>query len=1036
MARLHYYRYDNNYSGWGLHLWGDGAASPTTWNMPLYFSNRDDYGVYADVALKDLKSQVTFLLHRGDEKDVPGERQLRFENGVEFWLKQGRREIWKSRPSTAPEFVFAEFLSTKLLRARLSSYVGLNPDMLFLRDHEGNRQRVSKVEMDGTTVVITPVDELNLNKNYELVFGDNSIYVKLSEGLLDQTFFYDGTDLGATVASGKVTFKLWSPPAVRVVARFFDPANQNREIGKREMRRGNAGVWELKLSLNEFSGASLDGAFYQFDVTAYGETRQALDPYARSMAAFDPAGTDKVGKAAIIDLRRSNPADFASDDFRNASIMQNRNDMIAYEVHVRDFTSDPASGVAPELRGTYLGFKEKIPYLRDLGVTHVQLLPLQNFVTVNETDRSYSDARSKNINYNWGYDPQNYFSPEGWYATDATRPYKRVSELKSLVQGLHRAGIGVILDVVYNHTYTVDTFESVCPGCYYRTYDGQNISTATGAGPSVETRRRMVRKLIVESLKYFVDEYHVNGFRFDLMGFIDRTTIEEVRRTLGPDVILHGEAWDLTDLPGGATTKSNLPEGFEVGAFSDTTRDSFAGRMEGRGFVQGNFYANPKVRSGLIGNIRNYKTDYNGNGFVDTSISEDPYDRFAHDPVENLGFLTVHDGFTLWDKINLSWKGTVPDRARLMKLAYGMLFTAQGRVIIHGGDEIGRTKPLAPNDPHPDRAMTSSEVDDEGDLPGIKYFHENSYRSSDFTNMVRWNRLAEGSFSSIRNFVKGAIAIRRSLPLFRLESSTAIGKSLRFLGESESMPEPSDQFAGYQSFVAVPELKLEFFNGPVSETWYLVGEVYPVGTDKNPADSAFPVRFSDKGTASIQLQKSDIERFDLQAWADPGNLQFKLVKKAGEWSALPQAYSSMGNNTVKPKYIRRDHSVQINLREVDCVPGEPRRPENSFIAYQITDTSSGAANFVRSWISTEAASIRDAVVVHNSGVETLHLNVGAITDPNEWFVILDENGSCLPDGCQGSPVKIFRGVVGLPGKSTAVVARRPDAPSLVRPVGR
>jgi pullulanase len=537
--RVHYRRFDRRYSEWGLHFWGTATKQPTKWNSPAEFSMSDTYGRYVDLRVDNVGGSLSFLVHNGNARDVAIERRVdNLNNNREIWLKQEQDAVWLSEPSTEPEFVFAEFVSPNLIRGVASQEGSVSWKNVSVRDQFGNIVPNRTVDVNGANVYVTLNSRADFSKTYKLVLGEQEQWVRYSGAVLDSEFTYEGDDLGAVLRDdGTVRFKLWTPPATEVVVHMFDPANSSREIGKKPLVRGDFGVWSIDVAPYEVGLNSLDAVFYQYEVTALGQTRIGLDPYAKSMADFNPASVDVVGKAAILSPRRWSPRGFAEDSFENGAVMRSRADMVAYEIHVRDFTSDPSSGVEEPLRGTYAGFGKKIPYLKDLGVTHVQLLPVQNYYTVNEGDRAFRGADARNLNYNWGYDPHNYFTPEGWLSTNSTDPYRRVLELKDMVRQLHASGIGVIMDVVYNHTYNANVFENVCPGCYYRADDRGRISTFTGAGPSLESRRLMVRKLIVDSLKYFVDEYHVNGFRFDLMGFIDRGTMEKVRDILGPDVL-------------------------------------------------------------------------------------------------------------------------------------------------------------------------------------------------------------------------------------------------------------------------------------------------------------------------------------------------------------------------------------------------------------------------------------------------------------------------------------------------------------------
>ncbi|QEN03977.1 hypothetical protein EW093_04430 [Thiospirochaeta perfilievii] len=595
--------------------------------------------------------------------------------------------------------------------------------------------------------------------------------------------------LGATLNSdGSATLRVWSPSATELFVQIYNKSNSDKIISPEvEMIRGENGFWEITLNRVNCNIENLDGYYYQYKIITNGKVTYGLDPYAKSMAAFSPDGEDKIGKAAIIDINSK------SAGIKPISIGKNKlespMEMISYEVHIRDFTigtDEPHSGT---FKG-FSSFKKGIEHLKELGITHVQLLPIQSFYTVNEKDKSISlEGVGHNTNYNWGYDPHNYFSPDGWYSTDPDDPYSRIREFRELVTTLHNNGIGVIMDVVYNHTYQNFIFHNIAESEYYRKEGG----TEPVSDPAFASEKPMARELIVDSLKYFVDEFGIDGFRFDLMGFIDNQTMKKAREVLGNNIILYGEAWNYTDLePGKAPVKgiTNIEhhEVYDLAYFNDTSRDSYAGRMDNPGFVQGVFSENPRCKAGIIGGIK----DFDNSGFY-VDIDTDPYNRFAINPDETLQYLSIHDGFTLWDKINISHKGDKSDKLKAVKQAIAMLFTSQGKIAIHGGSEIARTKPLSSNDAEPHRINKNSEnVYDEGF--GV-HFHENSYRSPDYTNMYRWERKDDPDYSKLYNYFKGLIKLRRSIPCLRYQSSNNIRKGLIFFGDTYTQN-------GVNSFIA------------------------------------------------------------------------------------------------------------------------------------------------------------------------------------------------------------------------------------------
>ncbi|OPZ98634.1 MAG: Pullulanase precursor [Bacteroidetes bacterium ADurb.Bin408] len=695
----------------------------------------------------------------------------------------------------------------------------------------------------------------------------------------------------------------------------------------------------------------------------------------------------------------------------------------------------------PDVAGTYKGFISKTDYLKSLGVTHVQLMPVQNFYTVNETDREYRSGTATASNYNWGYDPHNYFTPEGWFSTNARNPYVRVKEFREMIQNLHTRNIGVIMDVVYNHAYIAETFENIAPGCYHRFDENYALSGKTGAGPGLESRHVMVRKLIIESLKHFVKEYHVDGFRFDLMGFIDHETMVAIRDEVGkaynpanPDeLILQGEAWLFSDLsldvkaaPANAATTKIYNPGLKLnaGIFNDASRDSYTGRGFEKGFVQGVFKEYDRVVSSITGGLKSYDA---GQKVFNSEIFNDSYNRFAETPANCLNYLSIHDGFTLWDKLNLSVKDpSKVERARLMRLASAMLFTSQGKIILHGGDEILRTKPLSANDKERNRAHTTPFTDEE---EGVMYFHENTYCSNDYTNMFRWDRLTNEYYefsSHMLDYYKGLIQMRRQLPCLRYHKTENVIKGLEFLCSER----PNGALPLYKGFndEKLNALEINFINGPKYERYYLAGEVYPVNTSPNDENNElYLVDFDGEGKGTIKFEKAQIQKFDLTKWGEPATLNIKLIKTPGQWDALPKAYTGMGNNAIRIGGIDSKGNVVIDLSVTDFEAGTVPRMYDSYMAYHLDNTLE--KDLPKGFTGT---TYTELIIVHNASEDTVGVMAAYITDPAGWVVICDSYNagikplkySALPTTKRGETnVLIEPGKVTVPRKSTAVIAK-------------
>jgi len=863
---------------------------------------------------------------------------------------------------------------------------------------------------DKIFIQISPETPIDFDQNISVTLEGDRVYAHPTKGILNQYFFYS-KELGAIYRHGDVELVIWSPTATKMEVLFFDPANPNKLIGSRSLLRRAHGIWQLIQKASDLGLNVLHGVPYILKVSAFGQTKFALDPYAKSLTGFN-GNFRQLVKGVIIDLSRTDPPHFDKDTYSNRTALKNPLHYMGYEVHVRDFTIDPHYDlIPPQERGTYLGLKRVAPYIQELGISHVQLMPIQSFYTTNEFDRSFQDENrpKSEINYNWGYDAHHYFAPEGWYSTNPNDPAARIRELKEMVQTFHLHGIGLVVDVVYNHVFDGDLFERIAPGCYLRRNAHGDVSLKTGAGSSVESRIKMVRRLIVDSLKYFQDEFHINGFRFDLMGFLDHASMAKIRQTLGEDAILYGEAWEFTDLPPStATTKSNLPPQLSLGAFNDSSRDAYTGRMRDQGFIQGAFHEGPRVLTGIIGGIKNYSADYDDDGIPDVPISQDAYHRFARSPINTINYLTIHDGFTLWDKINLSINATQEERKALVKLALGMVLTSQGRVVLHGGIEMGRSKPLATNDPNADRAHTSEHINPEG---GVTHFHENSYSSPDVTNMVNWERAVH--FKDVKEYLKGLTTLRKYIPSLTYTTAGQIQEGLHFV--TDRLPvliERSQRIVvNPKGLDELDHLTMEFINGPPDSRYYVVGEVHP-RDHHNPPLNPYHVEFNQDGHASLTFNKDQIARFDFKGWSDPHGLQLKLVKTPGEWDTPVGSYTTYGNNTILASSLKTGNIATINLAIVDHTAGHHEIDYQSYIAYFLDNSVIDDLD--------ENFPYAKMLVIHNAADGYIEIEIQELLNYSRRDILVDSRHAGIKP-IKNSSVILTPRTVRVPKKSTAVI---------------
>ena len=553
---------------------------------------------------------------------------------------------------------------------------------------------------------------------------------------------YNGNDLGATYTKEATTFKVWAPTASRVAVKLYKTGSSEEEgaqdVSVTTMTKGDNGVWSAKLTGDK------KNLYYTYLVTVDGVTRETADIYAKA------AGVNG-NRSMVVDLDSTDPEGWDKDEH---ILYDNPTDAVVWEIHVRDFSSSETSGVSMKYRGKYLAFTENgttlndegkystcIDYLKKLGVTHVQLLPVYDYATVDET-KTDSDE------FNWGYDPKNYNVPEGSYSTNPFDGNVRIKEFKQMIMALHKAGIGVIMDVVYNHTFTAEGgwFEMTVPGYYYRLKPDGSFSDGSGCGNETASDHLMYRKYMTDSIVYWANEYHIDGFRFDLMGVHDVETMNGIRKALnnsfkgGEKIIMYGEPWTGGDLSTNAVTavKQNVRQlDSRVGAFNDEFRDAVKGHVFNaleKGFVQDGSSAG-KLMSGIGGNTV-------------TNV-------MFNQPTQTVSYVSAHDNFTLYDKLVLSVKNDMSYDLRdeelvdMNKLAAALVLTSQGVSFMQAGEEFARTK--------------------QGD--------ENSYVSSDKINQLDWNRTAE--YADLVSYYSGLMEIRKHFKPFR-DPTTASAKLMNF----------------------------------------------------------------------------------------------------------------------------------------------------------------------------------------------------------------------------------------------------------------
>ncbi len=556
------------------------------------------------------------------------------------------------------------------------------------------------------------------------------------EVLSQSAFYYPGADLGSRWSKGQTSFKVWSPVSTSARLLLFTTATggKPREV---PMRRQSAGVWSALVP------GDLNGVYYQYAFESYGKRRIAADINCYS------ASPDSR-RSRVIDLKSTNPPGWSPPVGNRPYVT----DAIIYELHVRDFTIRPSSGVPADKRGKYAGlafrgarvpgtnFRTGLDYLTGLGVTDIHLLPVQNFLTSSATE------------YTWGYATNLFNMPEESYSMTPNDPTGVIREFKGMVNGFHEAGLRVVLDVVYNHTWPPSgegsAFWQTVPYYYFRTNDRGDLLNESGVGNALNDDRPMVRKFVRDSLLYWLTEYKVDGFRFDLMGMFQRESVLDWAKALRaqrPDVLLYGEPWT-----GGGPIRFGKGDqrGAGVAVFNDYFRTAFRGDADGSlpGFAMGGKVDENALQKAIT-------------GWIDSPGKKD---GFTDSPQETINYVSAHDNLTLWDKVVKSLPGaSLQIRGSAVRLAAAATLLSQGIPFIEGGTPIGRTKGGNPN----------------------------SYNAGDIVNGYDWAIAPQ--FAAIRDYYQGLIRLRKAHPVFRLSSAEEVRRTLRFL-PARSLPKNTIAF--------------------------------------------------------------------------------------------------------------------------------------------------------------------------------------------------------------------------------------------------
>ena len=552
---------------------------------------------------------------------------------------------------------------------------------------------------------------------------------------------YAGSDLELTVDNSGTHWRLWSPEAEAVKVNIYPSGSNTASIKTIDMTRSTGGTWTAS------SAEKLYGKYYTFSVKQGGKwLNETPGVWAKAV------GTNGH-RAAIIDLSATDPEGWATD---KGPEIKNINDAVIYEMHHRDFSQHPSSGIVN--KGKFLALTEPsttnatgeatgVDHLKELGVTHVHILPSYDYNSVDE-------ANLQTPQYNWGYDPYNYNAPEGSYSTNPADPATRITEMKEMVKSLHDNGIGVIMDVVYNHTADNDAsnFSLTAPGYYYRHRPDGSYSDASGCGNETASERQQMRDYIINSVKYWAKEYHIDGFRFDLMAIHDIETMNQViaaLKEINPNIFVYGEGWTAGDSPlpvDQRALKENVAKMPQIAVFSDDIRDAIKGHYTDaadRGFATGKPGLEETVKIGIVAATDHPQVDY--------SKGNNSKFAYAAAPTQIIDYVSCHDDLMLTDKLRKSMPdATDAERQRAARLAQTIVFTSQGTPFMFAGEEVFRDK---------------------------KGVH-NSYKSPDSINAIDWSLKHDNAEQM--DYYKELIKLRKEHPAFRMTTAEQVARHLKF----------------------------------------------------------------------------------------------------------------------------------------------------------------------------------------------------------------------------------------------------------------
>lgn len=732
--KLHYHRADNSYDGWGVWLWEEGGEGAD-------FTFTEEEGeMTATKTITPGATAVGYIIKTADwAKDVDKDQFIDLSEMVSGTVhiyvesgKEGYTKEYGGDAVTGTKLTTAKYDGDKTITVKMTGTIeGSLKDVFTIKGAAGSVS-IEQTEAGSDNVYTLRLSEpLEAAKSYSITYDGNEYKVIMpniySTEKFEKEYTYSGSDLGAVWTKEKTTFRVWAPTADAVWVNLYASGAEGTDdrTGQLAMTADKNGTWTAEMS------GDLNGTYYTYLAEVNGTQKEACDPYART--------TGVNGKRAmVIDLASTNPTGWEddSDPHAGASV----NDAVIYELHVRDLSSDPGSGI--KNTGKFLGLTETgtktesgistgLDHIKDLGITHLHLLPSYDYGSVDETALDTPQ-------FNWGYDPVNYNVPEGSYSTDPYNGEVRVKEMKQMVKSLHDNHISVVMDVVYNHVQSAEDFcfNRIVPGYFTRVDENGKYSNGSGCGNDTASERSMVKKYIVDSVAYWADEYHIDGFRFDLVGLLDTETINAIISEVHkdhPNVIFYGEGWtmdtEITKEGYQMATQKNSKDTPEFAFFNDTLRDALKGSVfenSEQGYISGAAGLEEKIEQCFLG-----------------------LPEWCGTPAQTVNYASCHDNLALIDRIARSTpSASKEDRIRMNNLAAAVCLTAQGIPFMQAGEEFLRSKIK----------------------PGGG-FDENSYASPDSVNGLKWDTLNEDAYQNVYNYYKGLIAFRKAHAALRMTTA-------------------------------------------------------------------------------------------------------------------------------------------------------------------------------------------------------------------------------------------------------------------------